>query len=176
MLQAKNYERLLSRVSSWLKPGGLFFVHIFTSTGLQMPFHYVDGWMARHFFTGGQMPSDDLLHFFQRDLYIQDRWIVNGQHYAKTCNAWLRELDSNRAAALAVTGKVYGEHQRLKWFVNWRLFFLACAELFDYKGGNEWAVSHYLFVKPDRAAGAASDALGASSAAAASHSGLKRRV
>jgi len=142
----KNYERVFARAATWLKPGGKMFVHIFTHRAF--PFHYTDGWMAKTFFSGGQMPSDDLLLHFQRDLALVDHWIVPGTHYARTCEAWLQRLDSNRAAALAVTRQVYGDHQRLKWFVNWRLFFIACAELFAYAGGNEWAVSHYLFVNP----------------------------
>jgi cyclopropane-fatty-acyl-phospholipid synthase len=147
-------------VASWLKPGGLFFVHIFTHK--TSPYHFEDGWMARTFFTGGQMPSDDLLLHFQRDVSLLDHWVVPGTHYARTCEAWLRTFDAHREKALAVCGRVYGEKQRLKWVVNWRLFFLACAELFAFRGGNEWQVSHYLFTKPGGAAAA-----GAGAAAAA---------
>lgn len=43
----------------------------------------------------------------------------------------------------------YGKGQGLRWLVYWRLFYLACSELFAYNGGNEWFVSHYLFTKKD---------------------------
>lgn len=143
MEHAKNYEKLLGRVASWLRPGGLFFVHIFTAR--DTPFHYETGWMARTFFSGGQMPSDDLLLYFQRDVALVDHWVLPGTHYAATCNAWLAQLDSHREAALEVLAGTYGEREKGKWLQYWRLFFIACAELFDYDGGNVWAVSHYLF-------------------------------
>jgi cyclopropane-fatty-acyl-phospholipid synthase len=143
MEHVKNYEKLLARVSSWLKPNGKLFVHIFTHK--HFPFHYEDGWMAKNFFTGGQMPSDDLLLHFQKHVTLVDHWILPGNHYARTCEAWLQKFDCNRSRALEVTAKVYGPRSALKWFVNWRLFFIACAELFAFRGGNEWAVSHYLF-------------------------------
>ena len=93
------------------------------------------------------MPSDDLLLHFQEDLALVNHWGVNGKHYERTCNEWLRKMDSKRDEALAVLAGVYGEENKHKRYVDWRLFFLACAELFGYKGGEEWAVSHYLFVK-----------------------------
>jgi hypothetical protein len=164
MEHAKNYDALLARVSSWLKPGGRMFVHIFTHASL--PFHYVEGWMAENFFTGGQMPSDDLLLYFQRDLRIVDHWVVDGRHYERTCNAWLAAMDANKGPAMAAVRATYGEHQATKWFVNWRLFFIACAELFGFKHGSEWAVSHYLFEKP----GAAGAGTGAAAAGAAPRS------
>lgn len=147
MEHVKNYEKLLLKVSTWLKPTGKLFVHIFSHR--QFPFHYTDGWMAENFFTGGQMPSDDLLLYFQRDLKIVDHWVLNGNHYHKTCEAWLTKFDRNRDVALKAIEKTYGSHQKMKWLVNWRLFFLACSELFAYNHGEEWGVSHYLFEKPN---------------------------
>ena len=146
MEHVKNYELLLRRVASWMRPGALFFVHIFTHR--EVPFHYTDGWMAQTFFSGGQMPSDDLLLYFQRDVQIVDHWVVQGSHYERTCNAWLQRFDGNRAEALDVLRTVYGADTALLWLVNWRLFFIMCAELFGFDSGNEWAVSHYLFSKP----------------------------
>ena len=147
MEHVKNYDLLLRRVASWMRPGALMFVHIFTHR--QHPFHYEKGWMAENFFAGGQMPSDDLLLHFQRDLRVVDRWAVQGTHYERTSNAWLASMDANRARVLPVLAETYGAENAALWFVNWRLFFIACAELFGFDGGNEWAVSHYLFQKPE---------------------------
>jgi cyclopropane-fatty-acyl-phospholipid synthase len=103
--------------------------------------------MARAFFSGGQMPSDDLLLHFQDDLSLQRKWGVNGRHYERTCNEWLKRMDAHRSEALAVLASVYGEADKHRRYTDWRLFFMACAELFGYNGGEEWAVSHYLFAK-----------------------------
>ena len=146
LARPQNYELLLQRVASWMRPGGLMFVHIFTHRAF--PFHYEKGWMADNFFAGGQMPSDDLLLHFQRDLRVADHWLVQGTHYEKTCNAWLAQMDANKARVMPVLAGIYGEANKTAWYVNWRLFFIACAELFGFDNGNEWAVSHYLLEKP----------------------------
>ena len=104
--------------------------------------------MAENFFSGGQMPSDDLLLYFQGALRIEDHWVVPGTHYEKTCNAWLAQMDANKARVMPVLAGIYGEANKTAWYVNWRLFFIACAELFGFDNGNEWAVSHYLLEKP----------------------------
>ncbi|MDB6139483.1 MAG: cyclopropane-fatty-acyl-phospholipid synthase-like protein [Verrucomicrobiaceae bacterium] len=146
----KNYQELLRRVSTWLKPQGRLFVHIFTHR--DYAYHYEvrseDDWMAKYFFTGGQMPSDDLLLYFQDHLKIDNHWCVSGQHYSRTSEAWLANMDAHKAEILPLFAETYGEDQAGKWWVWWRLFFLACAELWGYRGGEEWIVSHYLFVKP----------------------------
>lgn len=145
----KNYRLLLSRIASWLKPQGKLFVHIFTHRDIAYHYEAADDreWLARHFFTGGQMPSHDLLLHFQEQLKIEAQWAVNGGHYEKTSNAWLANMDVNREAIMPLLAQTYGEKEALKWWVRWRVFYMACAELWGYDGGNEWIVSHYRFVK-----------------------------
>jgi cyclopropane-fatty-acyl-phospholipid synthase len=146
----RNYETLLGRVAGWMRPAATLFVHIFTHARFAYPFEVRDesDWMARYFFTGGIMPSDHLLLYFQRDLALRDHWRVSGTHYQKTSEAWLANMDRNRARIMPVIAATYGEQQARRWWVYWRVFFMSCAELFGYRRGGEWLVSHYLFERP----------------------------
>ena len=149
----RNYERLLARIAGWLRPGGTLFVHIFTHRQFAYPFEVkdADDWMARWFFTGGLMPSDGLLAYFQRDLGLVGHWQVDGRHYERTSNDWLANMDRNAAAIRPILAATYGPGEVTRWWVRWRVFFMACAELFGFAGGSEWLVSHYLFAKPGAA-------------------------
>jgi cyclopropane-fatty-acyl-phospholipid synthase len=145
----RNYETLLARVASWLNGSGLLFVHIFTHTRFAYPFEVRDAtdWMAQHFFSGGIMPSDDLFSYFSRDMRIQEQWRLDGTHYQKTAEAWLAKVDVHRGTILPLFAKTYGARNAVKWWVRWRIFFMACAELWGFSGGAEWGISHYLFGK-----------------------------
>ncbi len=147
----RNYETLLGRIAGWLRPEGRLFVHIFCHRTLLYPFETDGGddWMGRHFFTGGLMPSADTLAFFQRDLTLRQRWLVNGTHYARTAEHWLQAQDANREAVMPILREAYGDAAGL-WFQRWRMFWMACAELFGSHGGDEWMVAHYDFRKHAR--------------------------
>ena len=141
----RNYSALFERMRRWLKEEGLAFVHIFCHHTVAYPFE-LDGdrdWMARHFFTGGMMPSVDFFERFDRHLEVTDRWLVPGVHYERTSNAWLDKLDAHRDELRPVLEATYGASQAETYYHRWRLFFLACAELFGLRGGREWMVAHY---------------------------------
>jgi cyclopropane fatty-acyl-phospholipid synthase-like methyltransferase len=143
----KNYQLLLSKIASLLKPHGKLFVHIFSHKST--PYDFESGWMTQHFFTGGTMPSADLLLYFQQDLKIEKQWWVNGKHYAKTCEDWYKKMTAARKEVWPHLEATYGQEGVAKWFYRWQVFYLACAELFAWDNGEEWGVSHYLFEKSE---------------------------
>ncbi|KAI7285200.1 S-adenosyl-L-methionine-dependent methyltransferase [Hortaea werneckii] len=144
----KNYALLLSKVSTLLKPSGKLFVHLFAHK--DTPYDFESGWMTTHFFTGGTMPSADLLLYFQGDLEVKQQWWVSGKHYAKTCNDWLAKMNAHKKEIWPHLEATYGEGDVSRWFHRWQVFYMACAELFAWEGGDTWGVSHYLFEKPAR--------------------------
>ncbi len=146
----RNYRELFRRISGWLKPGGKFFMHIFCHRSA--PYAFEDkgpsDWMSRYFFSGGIMPCDDLPLRFQDDLKFSKLWRWSGQHYERTANAWLKNMDRRRELIWPILEQTYGKDEALRWWVRWRIFFIACAELFGYENGQQWWVSHYLFERP----------------------------
>ncbi|MGD2128974.1 MAG: cyclopropane-fatty-acyl-phospholipid synthase family protein [Lysobacterales bacterium] len=143
----RNYRELFRRISTWLNPGGRFFMHIFCHRSC--PYEFLDegpsDWMGRHFFSGGIMPSDDLPLRFQDDLRLVHRARWSGRHYERTANAWLANMDAQRERILPIMAETYGAQRAEQWFQRWRIFFMACAELFGMNEGREWYVAHYVF-------------------------------
>ncbi|MEQ1633726.1 MAG: cyclopropane-fatty-acyl-phospholipid synthase family protein [Planctomycetota bacterium] len=144
----KNWRQLLARIASWLEPEGRMFLHIFTHRSAGYSF-VEDGdgdWMARQFFTGGQMPSDSQMLYLQDHLAVEDHWRVAGTHYQRTSEAWLLNMDRARSELWPLFEQTYGQRCTAMWH-GWRTFFMACAELWGFDGGREWFVSHYLLKK-----------------------------
>jgi len=145
----RNYERLMDLIADHLNPDGKLFVHIFTHKHFAYKFEVLDesDWMSKYFFTGGIMPSDNLLLYFDEQFSIEQHWHVSGKHYSKTSEAWLNNMNNHKTQILPLFEETYGKQHALKWWVYWRIFYMACAELWGYNKGEEWMVSHYLFNK-----------------------------
>ncbi|MEM8679950.1 MAG: cyclopropane-fatty-acyl-phospholipid synthase family protein [Planctomycetota bacterium] len=142
-----NHAELLRRIATWLHADGKLFVHIFCHR--DSPYFFESrgpgDWMAEHFFTGGMMPSEHLFHAYQESMQVAQQWRVNGRHYEQTSNAWLNRLTTRRDAVLPILEATYGAAEANRWYHRWRIFFMACAELFGFRDGDEWFVAHYLF-------------------------------
>jgi cyclopropane-fatty-acyl-phospholipid synthase len=146
----RNHAELLRRVAGWLRPGGRLFVHMFCHR--QQAYEFTgegpQDWMARYFFTGGIMPNQALLLNHQQDLRVLDQWCWNGQHYARTCDAWLARFDRHRDVLLRTFEETWGPRDARVWLQRWRMFFMACSELFACRNGNEWFVTHVRMERP----------------------------
>ncbi|MGB3210150.1 MAG: cyclopropane-fatty-acyl-phospholipid synthase family protein [Desulforhopalus sp.] len=145
----RNYQELFTRIYSWLKQDAKMFVHVFSHRKVAYLFQDEKGddWMARHFFTGGIMPSHDLLPLVCAPFALADQWQLSGTHYQKTAEAWLDNIDRNPEAVRVAMERIYGKKNAGIWTQRWRIFMISCAELFGYRKGEEWGVSHYLFSK-----------------------------
>ena len=147
----KNIKILMDSINKWLAPDGLFFMHVFAHK--YNPYYFdteqKNAWMAKYFFTGGMMPNHDLFKDLESDLNYQKSWMLSGTHYEKTSNAWLDKMDSNKTKILELFRRNNSNSVAKKKFYFWRLFFIACAEIFGYNGGSEWIISHHLFKKSD---------------------------
>lgn len=147
----RNHLVLLDRIAGWLRPGGAAFLHVFCHREMAYPFDDAASgdvasgtdWMARHFFSGGIMPSFHHFHELASAMVVVDSWAIDGRHYAATCKAWRDRLDADPARAIATLGAGDDELGRAR-LERWRVFTMACEELFAFDGGNEWFVAHHL--------------------------------
>lgn len=151
----RNWSALFKRVHGWLRPGGRFYMHVFCHRNTPYLFEPRDDtdWMSRHFFSGGMMPSDELPLRIHQPLRLEQRWIWDGTHYARTAEAWLKNLDQHRdqMPMLLDSSGAHAHTTPELWIQRWRIFFMACAELFGYRNGREWWVSHYRFCRQEPA-------------------------
>ena len=143
----RNYSKLFELIHGWLDDQGKLFFHVFCHK--DTPYFFEennrDDWMAKNFFSGGVMPAFDWLPRCAGELALEDRWAVNGRHYGRTLEAWLAKADDHRRPLIRLLEEGYGEGEGAVWLQRWRMFFMACAELFNYGGGDEWFVGHYRF-------------------------------
>lgn len=149
----RNYHKLFKNISGWLKDDGLLWCHIFCHRFLHYPFEVNSrlDWMSEYFFTGGLMPAASTFLNFQDHLSLQNHWQWSGTHYESTANAWLHNMDTHKNVLMPLFKQVYAGQAEI-WWQRWRIFFMACAELFGLQQGQEWIVGHYLFGKRVQAA------------------------
>ncbi len=145
----RNHRQLFKRIHQWIQPEGEIFIHVFAHRSQSYLFEANSSkdWMSKYFFTGGIMPSVDLLPTAAAEYFKEDaRWKVNGAHYSKTLEAWLEQQDAREPDVLAIFRICYGGDAKI-WLQRWRMFYMACSELFAYNKGEEWFVMHYRFKK-----------------------------
>ena len=142
-----NWRALLARLRAALVPDGRLFLHVFAHDSVPYRFRVDDraDWIARHFFTGGIMPSHGLIRQFSDVFSVEGAWRWSGRNYQQTADAWLVNFDRNADAIAEIMTETYGPDARL-WQRRWRLFFLATSGLFGHGGGQPWGVSHYRLV------------------------------
>ena len=145
----RNHRELFKRIHGWLNSGGKLFTHVFCHRSTSYPFEVEgeDDWMSKHFFSGGTMPADELFLRISGQLELEHRWRWSGEHYAKTSEDWVRNIDNARSEILQLFNRELSMVEAHRTFYRWRIFFLACAETFGFRNGQEWWVSHYLFKK-----------------------------
>ena len=146
----RNYKLILNYLNHALKPDGKLFIHIFCHKKLTYLYEMKNNfdWMTKYFFQGGIMPSKDIFQYFEDELEIINQWDINGNHYSKTCKAWLNNHYKNKKKILDIFEKHYDEPKI--WFNRWRIFFLSCEAFFALNNGREYFVAHYLFKKPNQ--------------------------
>ncbi len=145
----KNWELLLSKLDEVMADGAKLFLHVFSHR--VHAYHFLkeneDEWMAKHFFSGGMMPSHQIFDCLQTPLSLESSWFVNGTHYQKTSDHWLENMNKYRSEIMPILENTYGHREARRWFHRWRIFFIACSELFGYQNGEQWGVSHFLLKK-----------------------------
>ena len=145
----RNYKLILNYLNHALKPDGKLFIHIFCHKKLTYLYEMKNNldWMTKYFFQGGIMPSKDIFQYFEGELEVINQWDINGNHYSRTCKAWLNNHYKNKKKILNIFEKHYDEPKI--WFNRWRIFFLSCEAFFALNNGREYFVAHYLFKKRD---------------------------
>lgn len=147
----RNWDVLFRRIALWLKNDGRFFCHFFCHRDIPYLFRSdtEDYWMGHFFFTGGSMPSFSLPARINKNLLVESSWKVNGSHYSRTLESWLVNLDGRKREILPILEEHYGKGNSCLWYRRWRIFLLACSELFSYNSGNEWFIAHHLMKAAD---------------------------
>ncbi len=141
----RNWELLLHRLEECLAEDGRLFLHVFCHRRATYAYETdgADNWLGRHFFTGGMMPAADYLRRLDMPFDVEEEWSWDGTHYQRTADAWATNLDRNRDAVMKILARTCGAEEAPRWFARWKMFFLACAEMFGLEGGREWRVGHY---------------------------------